>query len=161
MTEPSKFCFGERFGPDHRPRNTASISLRAIVLKTLCAIALGLAVSTGVILLVLRIVHSIQPHLFPWTLKSAVPLILIGIAFACLQFVVSRSRSQILLGLLVAAAFILWGTEQFLSNQAVVSFIDDVVVFLFVLDLGMVIYGHLKPGTRAHSPELPLDSPDD
>jgi hypothetical protein len=161
MMEPSKFCLGARVGPRNRPRNGASIFLRITVLRTICAIALGLAVSTGVILVVLRVVHCLQPRLFPWTLKSAVPLILIGVAFACLQFVVARSRAQVLLGLLVAAAFILWGTEQFLSNHAIVSFIDDVVVFLFVLDLGMVIYGHLKPGTRAHSPELPLDSPDD
>jgi hypothetical protein len=161
MSEPSKYCFGERVRTHNRPRTAASIFLGAIVLKTLCAIALGLAVSTGVILVAMRIAHCFQPQLFPWTLMSAVPLILIGVAFACLQFVVSRSRSQMLLGLLVAAAFILWGTEQFLSNPAVVSFIDDMVVFLFVLDLGIVIYGHLKPGTRPHSPELPLDSPDD
>jgi hypothetical protein len=42
----------------------------------------------------------------------------------------------------------------------VVSFMDDVVVFLFVLDLGIVIYGQLKPGNHASSSELPLDSPD-
>ncbi len=56
---------------------------------------------------------------------------------------------------MVAAAFILWGTEQFLSNQALISFIDDVVVLLFVTDLSIVIYGHLKPGVHPISKELP------
>ena len=38
---------------------------------------------------------------------------------------------------------------------------DDLVVFLFVLDLGLVIYGHLKAGNHAAGYELPLDSPED
>jgi hypothetical protein len=60
---------------------------------------------------------------------------------------------------MVAAAFILWGTEQLLSNQAVVSFINDIVVLLFVLDLSIVIYGHLKPDIHPLSKELPFDEP--
>lgn len=65
------------------------------------------------------------------------------------------------LGFLVALAFILWGGEQFVPNPGMVAFMDDVVVFLFVLDLGIVIYGHLKPGNHAAGSELPLDSPED
>jgi DNA replication protein DnaC len=34
--------------------------------------------------------------------------------------------------------------EQFLSDQAVISFIDDVVVFLFVVDLSIVIRHNLR-----------------
>lgn len=135
--------------------------MSAVVLRTISAVALGVALATGLIVVGLHIFHCFEPHVYPWTLKSAVPLISIGVAFACLQFVVARNHTQIFLGLLVAAAFILWGTEQFLSDPAVVSFIDDVVVFLFVLDLGIVIYGHLKPGIHADTSELPLDSPDD
>jgi hypothetical protein len=77
-------------------------------------------------------------------LRSGIPLILIGLSFASLQFAVRRTPSQCILGLSVSAAFILWGIEQFLPNQAMVSFLDDVVVFLFVLDLGIVICGLLK-----------------
>jgi len=36
-------------------------------------------------------------------------------------------------------AFVLWGLEQFLNDQAVISFMDDIVVFLFVVDLSIVI----------------------
>src|SRR5580692_10347557 len=122
MIEPLKSSFRERIRPDEPPQNRTFSAVCRLVLRTTSAIALGLALSTGVLLIAFRIFHCFQPDLFPWTLISAVPLILIGIAFACLQFVVSRSRSQRLLGLLVSLAFILWGTEQFLSNRAVVSF---------------------------------------
>jgi hypothetical protein len=137
-------------------RQVAS-SRGAVVLRVISAIALVLAILAAMGMVSLRLIHCFQPNLLPWTLKSAIPLILIGIAFASLQFVLPRTRLQILLGLLVAAAFILWGTEQFLSNRAVASFIDDVVVLLFVLDLSIVVWGHLKSGVHPAGKELPFD----
>jgi len=139
-----------------KPRERA-LGLGARVLRLISAIALGLAFLAAIGVLVLRLVHCVKPDLLPWTIKSAYPLILIGVAFAALQFVLPRTKQQILLGLMVAAAFILWGAEQFISNQAIASFIDDVVVFLFVFDLSLVIYGHLKPGVHPASKELPFD----
>jgi hypothetical protein len=58
---------------------------------------------------------------------------------------------------MVAVAFILWGIEQFLSNRAMAVFLDDIVVLLFVLDLSIVIYGHLKPGAPSVGKESPFD----
>jgi hypothetical protein len=129
------------------------------VLRIISAITFGLAIATAIIIVVLHLIYCVQPNLVTWTFKSAVPLILIGVAFAALQFALPRTPMQMLLGLMVAAAFILWGVEQFLSNQAVISFIDDVVVLLFVIDLSIVIYGHLKPGEHPISKELPFDEP--
>ncbi len=160
MIKPAKPSLRDCLSSGRRSRNGALVIPCKIVLRAVSALALGLAVSSAVLLVALRLLHCAQPHLFPWTLKSAVPLISIGVAFASFQFVVSRTRAQIVLGLLVALAFILWGAEQFVSNRAIVAFMDDLVVFLFVLDLGIVIYGHLKPGTHADSSELPLDSPE-
>jgi hypothetical protein len=130
-----------------------------VVLRVISATAFGLAISTAVLIVILDLIHCLKPSLVPQTLKSAVPLILIGIAFASLQFVSRRTARQIFLGLMVAVAFILWGTEQFLSNQAIASFIDDVVVLLFVSDLSIVIYGHLKSGVHPAGKELPFDEP--
>lgn len=79
-----------------------------------------------------------------------------GLAFALLQFAVSRTRIQIVLGLSVSAAFIFWGVEQFVPNPFVASSIDDFVVFLFVLDLSLVIYQHLKSTEHAASADLPF-----
>jgi hypothetical protein len=127
------------------------------MLRVISAVALGLAITAAIVLITLRLIHCFRPDLLQWTLKSAIPLILIGVAFASLQFALPRTRAQILLGIMVAAAFILWGTEQFLSNPALVSFVDDIVVLLFVIDLSIVIYGHLKPGVHPVSQELPFD----
>lgn len=130
----------------------------AQVLRFVSAAALLLAFSTSIIIVVLHVIHCFQAGFLPWTLKSAYPLILIGVAFACLQFTLPRTRTQIVLGLAVALAFILWGTEQFLSDLSIISFIDDIVVFLFVLDLSIVIYGHLKP--NVDSLQIPFDESD-
>lgn len=112
------------------------------------AAALGLAFSAAVLLIALRVIHLIRPDWIRWQLKSAIPLMLIGVAFAFLQFAAPRTRVQIVLGLSVSTAFILWGVEQFVMNQFVAASIDDVVVFLFVVDLSLVIYQHLKSKDR-------------
>jgi hypothetical protein len=44
-------------------------------------------------------------------------------------------------------AFVLCGLEQFLSDQAVIFSIDDIVMFLLVVDLSIVIRQNLKSGT--------------
>ncbi len=129
----------------------------ARVLWVISAAALALAVCSAIALVALRLLHLFQPDLLPWTLKSAVPLILIGVAFLFLQFALPRTRTQMLLGLVVSTAFIGWGAEQFLTNRALVSLIDDFVVFLFVLDLSIVIYSHLKPGGDQRNEDLPFD----
>ena len=159
MTDSPEIASGELLKPDDRAKARQLPARRgAVLLRFASAVALGLAVCSAICLVSLRLIHCVQPDLLPWTLKSAIPLILIGLAFAFLQFALPRTRAQILLGLTVAAAFILWGTEQFLSNQALVASIDDLVVFLFVLDLSIVIYGHLKSGVRPVGKE-PFDEP--
>jgi threonine/homoserine efflux transporter RhtA len=130
------------------------------LLRLVSGISIGLGVCTAIAVVVLRLIHFCRPDFLPWSLKSAVPLILTGVAFAALQFTLQRSRKQILLGLMVALAFTLWGLEQFVSDPAVASFIDDIVVILFVVDLGLVIYGHLKPGAPPDRKELPFDGSD-
>jgi hypothetical protein len=76
--------------------------------------------------------------------KSAVPLIAIGISYLFLILSLRRTLGQRLVGFSVGLAFVLWGLEQFLTDQAWISFIDDVVVFLFVVDLSIVIRDNLK-----------------
>lgn len=131
-----------------RESSRFAVGRAAVVPRVISATAVILAILTACFLIALRLIHCIQPNLLAWTFRSAIPLILIGIAFASFQFAVPRSRTQILLGLGVAAAFILWGLEQFLPNPAVVAVIDDLVVFLFVLDLGIVICGSLREQTQ-------------
>jgi DNA replication protein DnaC len=75
----------------------------------------------------------------PVTVKSAIPLITIGVSYVSLVLTLPRTPGQLLVGILVGLAFILWGYEQFLKDRALVAFIDDCVVFLFVTDLSIVI----------------------
>jgi len=73
------------------------------------------------------------------SLKSAIPLIAIGASYICLIVTLRRTPGQRLVGILMGLAFVLWGVEQFLTDHEVIAFIDDIVVFLFVIDLSIVI----------------------
>jgi DNA replication protein DnaC len=77
-------------------------------------------------------------------LKSAVPLIAIGISYFTLIVTLRRTFGQRLVGVFTGLAFVLWGGEQFLTDRALIAFVDDVVVFLFVVDLSIVIRHHLR-----------------
>jgi hypothetical protein len=80
----------------------------------------------------------------PIFFRSAIPLIAIGISYLVLILSLRRTLGQRLVGISVGLAFVLWGLEQFLTDQAWISFLDDVVVFLFVVDLSIVIRHNLK-----------------
>jgi len=115
-----------------------------VILRALSATLFILALSSAAIIVVLDFIHIFQPALLDWKLKSAYPLIFIGSSYLLLQFTLLRGFTNFFLSLAVSIAFILWGTEQFLSNPMLISFIDDVVVLLFVLDLSIVIRAYLK-----------------
>lgn len=111
------------------------------------ALALATAATTAVATPLLRLQGIAYPAFVPWRLKSAVPLIAMGLSAAFLQFAQPRTTRERLLGLMVGAAFLLWGAEQFIRDAVAVAVIDDWVVLLFVADLGLVVAGHIK-GSR-------------
>ncbi|MEI6078200.1 MAG: hypothetical protein WCS94_21650 [Verrucomicrobiota bacterium] len=51
-----------------------------------------------------------------------------------------RQRIQ---GLLLGAAFALWGCEQFLPASPWLTLMDDLVIGIFVLDLGIIMASQL------------------
>jgi len=114
------------------------------ILRAMSGIAFCLALASALVVLALDSFHFLAPDFLPWRLKSAFPLMFIGISYGCLQFTLLRSAKEFALSMAVSVAFILWGVEQFVQDAAVALLIDDVVMFLFVLDLGVVIRGHLK-----------------
>lgn len=115
-----------------------------VLFRALSGVIFALALLDATIVLILDIVHVFWPTLLDWQIKGGFSLILIGSAFLLLQLTLLRTPKNLLLGISVSVAFILWGTEQFLQNRLLVSLIDDLVVFLFVLDLSIVIRGYLK-----------------
>ena len=106
--------------------------------------ALWVAVLTAGFLILrhaLPLITGSQPSV---SLKSAVPLISIGVSYSVLVITLRRTPSQRLVGILMGLAFVLWGLEQFLSDRTVITFLDDMVVFLFVVDLSIVIRQNLR-----------------
>jgi hypothetical protein len=81
--------------------------------------------------------------------SGALALMFVGSSFICLQFGVGGSWKGMLKGLLLGLAFVLWGGEQFLPAGAAVTAIDSAVIAIFVVDLGLVIAGHLGAPSKA------------
>jgi DNA replication protein DnaC len=131
-------------------RNGPAIRVRSLSLwvqtglRGLSVGALWVAVLTASFITVrhvLPLIFGSQPAI---SFKSGVPLIAIGVSYFFLIVTLRRTLGQRLVGIFIGVAFVLWGSEQFLSDQAVISFIDDVVVFLFVVDLSIVIRHNLR-----------------
>src|SRR5690349_24430059 len=87
-----------------KPETKPYTGLLTSTLRFLSATTLALAFSSAIVLIAVRLVHWYRPQFLPSTLKSAYPLILVGIAFACMQFTSPRTRTQTVLGLAVALA---------------------------------------------------------
>jgi hypothetical protein len=78
-------------------------------------------------------------------------LMLAGASFVCLQLSTGARRADVLKGILLGLAFVLWGGEQYLPPGPWVTAIDSVVIVIFVADLGLVIRGSLVPPARDRS----------
>jgi hypothetical protein len=74
---------------------------------------------------------------------AALPLICIGLSYVCLQLSIRRPRYELVKGLLLGIAFVLWGTEQLLPATHLVTIFDETVVTIFVVDLSLIIAEHL------------------
>jgi hypothetical protein len=82
--------------------------------------------------------------------SGALALIFVGVSFLCLQIGEGGRWKEMLKGLLLGLAFVLWGGEQFLPPGSAVTAVDSLVIAIFVVDLGLVIAGRLEglPGNR-------------
>jgi hypothetical protein len=75
---------------------------------------------------------------------AALPLALIGLSYTLLQFSSARPNGELLKGVLLGVAFMLWGAELVLPRGALATRIDCLVVLIFVGDLGYIIAEHLR-----------------
>ena len=130
-------------GQPNRGKRTLHLAALAKVLRMMSASALVFAFLSAAGILILDVLHWVRPEL-SWRVKSALPLIGIGISYSLVQFTLPRTRTEFCLSLAVSLAFVLWGVEQFIPAPQIASVVDDLVVFLFVLDLSIVIRGQLK-----------------
>jgi hypothetical protein len=75
---------------------------------------------------------------------GAFALIFVGTSLICLQMNVGWRWIEVLKGLLLGLAFVLWGTEQFMPPGHGATAVDGLVIAIFVLDLGLFIWGRLE-----------------
>ncbi len=70
---------------------------------------------------------------------SALPLLLIGIAYLGLQVMLRPSPIELFKRIMLAAAFILWGIDQLLPMGPVATTLGDIVIVLYIIDLAMMM----------------------
>jgi hypothetical protein len=92
---------------------------------------------------------------------SAVPLLLIGLAALGFQFVVRPNLLELFKAMIVSLAFLLWGIDQLLPAGWLATTVGDVVIVLYVIDLGWMMADHLRePRQTPHeSQDTAIPSP--
>jgi hypothetical protein len=75
---------------------------------------------------------------------SALPLLLIGIAALSFQLVIRPNLLDLFKAFIVSAAFLLWGIDQLLPAGWLATTMGDVVIVLYVIDLGWMMIDRLK-----------------
>ena len=121
---------------------------RPLLLPTLMHILTWLlavcALITGALLLLSDIFS------FPWPHApiSATPLVLIGAAYLAFQVLTGPTLLDLCKALIVSCAFILWGADQLLPPGWFAATLGEVVIVLYVIDLGWMLLDRLRERKR-------------
>jgi hypothetical protein len=75
---------------------------------------------------------------------SAAPLLLIGVAYLAFQVLIRAQLLDFFKALIVSSAFILWGIDQLLPSGGFATTLGDIVIVLYVIDLGWMMMDRLK-----------------
>jgi hypothetical protein len=101
-----------------------------------------LAFIAGTVLLLCDLLLSAFPH----APISAAPLLFIGVAYLTFQAVIKPTLLDLFKAFIVSTAFILWGVDQLLPSSWFATTLGDVVITLYVIDLGWIMLDRLKQG---------------
>lgn len=129
------------------PRAASPWPLRRLVaLAIFGAIALcGLMLLVGAIPLIAnhfaRELSGWARRQIPWL--SALPLLLGGAAYIVLQAIAKPRPLELLKRLMLGAAFLLWGIVQLMPPGDLATELGNVVISLYVIDLGLMIRSDL------------------
>lgn len=99
-----------------------------------------LAFTGSAILLMADTFLTFLPH----TPLSALPLLCIGVAYPGFQLRIKPDIVGLLKACIVSSAFLLWGIDQLLSPGWFATTLGDVVITLYVFDLGWMMLEYLK-----------------
>jgi hypothetical protein len=75
---------------------------------------------------------------------SALPLLLVGGSYIALQGLLRPAPIELVKRLLLGSAFVLWGIVQLMPPSIVATNLGDLVIALYVLDLGIIIRDELR-----------------
>jgi hypothetical protein len=99
-----------------------------------------LALLSGVVLLLSDVVSTPFSH----TPVSASPLLLIGVAYLIFQLLTRPKPLDLFKACIVSLAFILWGVDQLLPSGWFATLLGDIVITLYVIDLGWMMLERLR-----------------
>jgi hypothetical protein len=136
------------------PRKSSSLedSLR-LAARILAVVAL---LASGVLLLrdaapklaaFVKFVIAMAPR--AWALLghaplSAMPLLLVGASYIALQGLLRPAPIELVKRLLLGSAFLLWGIVQLMPPSVLATDLGDLVIALYVLDLGIIVDAELR-----------------
>lgn len=75
---------------------------------------------------------------------SALPLFFAGSSYLVLQAILRRRPLELLKRLMLGTAFLLWGVVQLMPVSNLTAELGNVVIALFVVDLGLIIWTDLE-----------------
>ena len=75
---------------------------------------------------------------------SALPLLLAGFSYLVLQAILRPRPLELLKRLMLGTAFLLWGVVQLMPASALSAELGNVVIALYVVDLGLIIWTDLE-----------------
>jgi hypothetical protein len=84
------------------------------------------------------------PGIFPTrahTVLGALPLALIALAYLAYQTIRRPSVQELIKAILLSIAFLLWAANQFWPDKPYATLLNDMAIWLFVLDVVLVIMG--------------------
>ena len=74
---------------------------------------------------------------------SALPLLLVGLAYLVLQLRLRPRPLELLKRVMLASAFILWGLDQLLPVGPLATTLGDIVIVLYIIDLALMMWDAL------------------
>jgi hypothetical protein len=99
-----------------------------------------LALLAGILLLTSDFFFTHWPH----APISAAPLLLVGAAYLGFQVLTQPRPLDLFKAFIVSTAFIMWGIDQLLPTGWLATTLGDVVIVLYVIDLGWIMIDRLK-----------------
>jgi len=131
-------------------RNTPRFPATQKKLAVLTWILIALACFGGLLLLLEDALLLLFPQV-PHAPISAAPLLLIGVASLGFQRLLRPRPLDFFKALLVSLAFLLWGVDQLLPLGWGATSLGDLVIVLYVVDLGWMMAGGLHARQHGRS----------